>query len=132
MGLWKEISKEATLLKQNYSFDLGDECKVRFWEDAWCSEAPLCLSFHTLYEVAVSKGARVANLWESLGSKGGWNFKFERSFNDWELDIVQCFICSISSKRLSPLIRDRLLWKEAKDGFFIVKSNFVFLEGRRQ
>ena len=28
VGLWKEISKEATQLKQNCSFDLGDGCKV--------------------------------------------------------------------------------------------------------
>ena len=30
VGLWKEISKEATQLKQNCSFDLDDGCKVRF------------------------------------------------------------------------------------------------------
>ena len=93
---------------------------------------PLCLSFPSLYEVANLKGARVAELWEGLGSEGGWNFKFERSFNDWELEIVQCFICTVNSKRLSPLIRDWLFWKEAKDGIFTVKSSFVFLEGGRQ
>ena len=82
--------------------------------------------------MADSKGARVAELWEGPGLEGGWNFCFERSFNDWELDIVQCFICTVSSKRLNPLIRDRLLWKEVKDGIFIVKSSFVFLEGGRQ
>ena len=70
VGLWKEISKEATHLKQNCSFDLGDGCKVRFWEYAWCGETPLCLSFPFLYEVADSTGTRVAELWEGLGSEG--------------------------------------------------------------
>ena len=37
-----------------------------------------------------------------------------------------------NSKRLSSLIRDRLLWKEAKDGIFTIKFSFVFLEGGRQ
>ena len=74
----------------------------------------------------------MAELWEGSGSKGGWNFRFERSFNDWELDIVQCFICTVSSKRLNHLIRDSLLWKEAKEGIFTIKSSFVFLEGGRK
>ena len=86
----------------------------------------LYLSLPSLYEVADSKGARWAELWEGPGSEGGWTFRFERSFNDWELDIVQCFICTVSSKRLNPLIRDRLLWKEAKEGIFTVKSSFIF------
>ena len=54
--LWKEISKEAMQLKQDCSFDLGDGCKVGFWEDAWCDETPLCLSFPSLYEVVDQKG----------------------------------------------------------------------------
>ena len=96
VGLWKEIIKEAMQLKQNCSFDLGDGCKVRFWEDAWCDEIPLCLSFPSLFEVANSKGARLVELWEGLGSEGGWNFRFERSFNLWELDIVNAsFVQSI-------------------------------------
>ena len=32
--------------------------------------------------VADLKRARVAELWEGLGSEGGWNFRFGRSFND--------------------------------------------------
>ena len=50
---------------------LGDGCKTRFWEDLWCGEAVLCTSFPSLYDVASSKGARVADLWEISGSKGG-------------------------------------------------------------
>ena len=48
------------------------------------------------------------------------------------MDIVQSFICTVGSKRPNPLIRDRLLWKEAKGGIVTVKSSFVLLEGGRQ
>ena len=82
VGLWKDIGKEVIQIRQNRSFEVGNGCKVRFWKDIWCGEAPLCSSFPSLYEVASSKGDMVANLWEVTGTGGGWNFRFERHFND--------------------------------------------------
>ena len=70
MGLWKEISKETIQLKQNCTFELGDGCRVRFWEDAWCDGTPLSMSFPSLFEVARSKGANVAKLWEGQDWRG--------------------------------------------------------------
>ena len=58
------------------SFVVGNGCKVRFWEDVWCGETPLCSSFPSLYEVASSKGDMAAVLWEITGEGGGWNFRF--------------------------------------------------------
>ena len=59
-------------IRQNCSIEMGNGCKVRFWEDVWCGEAPLCSSFPSLYEVASSKGDKVADLWEVTGTGGGW------------------------------------------------------------
>ena len=82
VGLWKDICKEVIQMRQNCSIEVGNGLKVRFWENVWCGEAPLCSSFPSLYEVAISKGAKVAELWEVTGTRGGWNFRFERHFND--------------------------------------------------
>ena len=60
--------------------------------------------------MAGSKGAKVEELWEVIGIEGGWNFSFERHFNDWELKEAQRFICFVSTKSLSPLL---------KVGFFV-------------
>ena len=78
-----------------------------------------------------SKGARVADLWVTSGSEEGWNFSFGRHFDDWELE-VQGFLCTVSSKSINPNFNDRLLWKEAKNGSFFVKTCFDLLEGGRQ
>ena len=82
VGLWNDICKEVIQMRQNCSIEVGNGCKVRFWEDVRCGEAPLCFSFPSLYEVASSKGDKVADLWEVTGTGGGWNFRFERHFND--------------------------------------------------
>ena len=77
-GLWKDICKEVIQIRQNCLIEVGNGRKVRFWEDVWCGEAPLCSSFPSLYEVTSSKGDKVADPWEVTETRGGWNFRFER------------------------------------------------------
>ena len=48
VSLWKEINEEASQLKLNSDFVIGDGSKVRFWEDVWCREEPLCVFSHSL------------------------------------------------------------------------------------
>ena len=72
----------------------------------WCGEIPLCSSFLSLYEVARSKGDMAAVFWETTGDGGGWNFRFERLFNDWELEEAQRFIDTVGTKSLSQLTGD--------------------------
>ena len=62
VSLWKEISKEGLILKHHCFVKIGDGSKVRFWEDWWCGEAPLCSSFPSLYRLTSSKWARVVDL----------------------------------------------------------------------
>ena len=84
-----------------------------------------------MYEVVGSKGATVADLWEISGSKGGWNFKFKRHFNDWEMEVVQNFMSIMNSRSYRPQLSDKLCWKETNSGSYSVKSYFNLLEGRR-
>ena len=132
VGLWKDIDKEVIQIRHNCSFEVGNGRKVRFWEDVWCSEAPLCSSFPSLYEVASSKGDMLADLWETNGTGGGWNFRFERHVNDWELEQAQRFICTVSTKSLNLLSVDRIWGNGANDGMFSVKSSYDLYEGGRQ
>ena len=43
---------------------LGDGSQIRFWEDKWCGEFPLCDQFPTLYAMVASKGLK----WERSGT----------------------------------------------------------------
>ena len=76
VGLWKEIKKEAVVLKELCQFSLGDGRGVRFWEDHWCGFEPLKTTFPNLYIMAGSKGAFVADCWDLEGVAGGWNLRF--------------------------------------------------------
>ena len=66
---------------------LGDGGLIRFWEDTWCGEIPLCDQFPTLFAMVASKGAKVGEVWDTTRGEGGWNLRF-RSFNDWEMEEI--------------------------------------------
>ena len=128
MGLWKEISKEGLLLLNNVSFSVGDGKRVRFRKDIWCENISLCEVFPSLFDLAVSKDAWVADCWDSMGEEGGWTPCFLRPFNDWEVEEVERFLSSIQGKRLDADVEDRMLWKETKNEIFTVKSLYNSLD----
>ena len=103
VGRWKVISKEILQLKHDILFELGDGSRIKFWEDVWCGEDPLCESFPSLNALVVSKGAMVAEVWEASRGEGVWNPRFIRAFNDWELEVVQNFIGLINTKKVNPI-----------------------------
>ena len=55
---------------------------MRFWKDRWCGDDALTISFPSLYTLATSKEAWVAEVWDTLGEDGVWNPYFLRSFID--------------------------------------------------
>ena len=110
------------------------------WEGVWCGESSLCDRFPTLYDIAGSKGAKVAEVWEISGGSGAWNPRFFRSLNDWEIEQVQNFIGLTNNKRIFPQKKDQLVWKgdillsllikkKKKKGQFTVKAYCNSQEG---
>ena len=92
VGLWKAISKETVKLKQDCFLELGDGCKINFWEDVCCGDSSLRKSFPDDYNLAGTKVPKVAEVLENLGENGAWNPRSLRPFNDWEMETIQNFI----------------------------------------
>ena len=44
---------------------------------------------------------------------------------------MERLLLTIRGRRLNPLLEDRMLWKETKDGIFSVKSLYSLLASRR-
>lgn len=53
--------------------------KFHFWEDRWYNATPLCVTFPNIYNLAGTKGAKVADLWSFLGNHEAWNSNFVRT-----------------------------------------------------
>ncbi|RVX21200.1 Methionine aminopeptidase 1D, chloroplastic/mitochondrial [Vitis vinifera] len=92
VGLWKEILKEADWCWNNMILKVGKGTKIRFWKDPWCGDVELARRFPQLFNVAAQKSATVGDLWDQNAGPGGWNLRFIRGFNDWELTwLTNCF-----------------------------------------
>ena len=63
VGLWKEIYKESFYIKQHNNLILGDGSRIKFWEDAWCSEEP--------FRMSGSKRVSVNEVWRLVGELVG-------------------------------------------------------------
>ncbi|RVW16129.1 putative ribonuclease H protein [Vitis vinifera] len=62
-----------------------------------------------------SKSATVGELWDQNVGQGSWNLRFFRSFNDWELALVDELLQILRSQRVN-LEEDLALWKGEKMG----------------
>ena len=109
-------------------FKMGNDRKIKFWEDNWCGRVPLCEAFLDLYSIAGTKGAMAADLWVHQGVLGARDPKFLRSFNDWEMDTIQAFIDLTSNNSITPTVKDKMVWNGSNSGCFTVKAYFRLLE----
>ena len=85
-------------------------------------------TFPSLVALATSKDVWVADVWNFEGERGGWAICFSRSFNDWEVERVECFLLKIQAKRVNRDEEDRMLWMPLRCGKFSVKSLYSILE----
>ena len=107
---------------------LGNGKRIRFWEDTWCGGLPLSEAFPALYNIASSKEAMISDIWVLSGDQGAWDPKFERPFNDWELETVQTFIGQINNRFTILQVQDKLIWKGNVSKVFTVTDYFNSLE----
>ena len=89
---------------------------------------PLCISFPSLFALAISKDAWVADVWNFEGKRGGWAPCFSRSFNDWEAERVKRFLLKIQTKRAYRDEEDRMIWMALRCWNFLVKSLYSIME----
>ena len=64
--------------------------------------------------------------WDHNFGQGGWNLRFLRAFNDWELDTVGNLLDVLREPRVI-LEEDSVIWKEGRDGLFRVKRAYSVL-----
>ena len=96
--------------------------------DKWCGDKSLCESFPSSFSISSSKEVWVTDGWNPNSDGGGWTPLFSRAFNDWEVELVECFLQKIQAFRVCRDVKDRVIWINSKCGTFSVKSFYSILE----
>ncbi|KAJ9699196.1 hypothetical protein PVL29_008009 [Vitis rotundifolia] len=126
VGVWKEIMKEADWCWENMVFNVGKGTRIRFWSDPWCGGEVLSHRFFQLFDLAANKNATVGDVWDQNSRFGGWNLRFLRAFNDWEMHLVADLLQVLSSQRVN-VEEDSVFWKDSKNGQFGAKKAYSLL-----
>ena len=58
------IRKEWETILPNVVFSVGNDKRVCFWKDIWCSKEALCASSPSLFALAANKEAIAAYVWD--------------------------------------------------------------------
>ena len=127
-SLWKEIRKEWSSFFQNAVLSLGDGRRINFWKDVWCGEEALCSKYPSLFNLALNKEAKIADIWDRDSGGGNWAPTFLRPLNDWEIEEVARFFHSLQEVFNCPSGEDRLLLKNDKGKGFSVKRMYKSLD----
>ena len=102
--------KEANWCWDSIKFKVGKGSRVKFWIDQWCGIVALSQNFPQLFALAVHRNAMINEVLDSSLGQGGWNLRFYRNFNDWELDLIRDLLNMLSDFRISSE-EDSVFWK---------------------
>ena len=123
----EKLRKDWVLVSSRLSFLMGNGRRMNFWKDKWCGATLLCVSFTSLFALAISKVMWVNNIWNS-NCRGELEPSFSKPFNHWEVDYVESFLLRLHRQRVHRDEEDKMLWIETKSGKFIVRSLHNALE----
>ena len=73
--------------------------------------------------MAAHRNATIEEMWDQNVGQGGWNLRFMRDFNDWELNIVGNLLHVLRGYK-PTLEEDSVYWKGGRNGQFKVKEAY--------
>ena len=73
--------------------------------------------------MAAHRNATVEEMWDQNVGQGGWDLRFMRDFNDWELDMVDNLLYVLRGYK-PTLEEDSVYWKGGRNGQFKVKEAY--------
>lgn len=119
VNLWRSIRALWNELKSYKKIKVNNGEKTSFWKDDWHEAGILETLFPDIHNLVQHQQSTLAELW----TPDGWDITFRRQVNDWEIQIVAEFFCTIDqfSGRQEE---DKLWWQDSDKGTFKVNKAY--------
>ncbi|RVX20143.1 Transposon TX1 uncharacterized 149 kDa protein [Vitis vinifera] len=106
---WKAIAQVFQEFSLFTRFVVGNEERIRFWEDLWWGDQPLGTQYPRLFRVVLDKNIPISSV---LGSTRpfSWNLNFHRNLSDSEIEDLEGLMRSLDGLHLSPSVPDARFW----------------------
>jgi hypothetical protein len=114
-NFWNGILWAASVAKMGYRWKVGNDCKIRFWEDVWIGTSSLAIQYWELYCLINEHNRSIAELCDVDNLKCTFRRCVDvRLFNLWEevVSIADEEVVSIAepSVNFTPE-KDELIWQ---------------------
>jgi exonuclease III len=129
---WRDIRDlESCVDSPNWVEDaitrkMGNGMRIRFWEDVWLEDSPLCSKFPRLFALSLQKEVCVGNMMEEVDGRRRWKWNWRRSLFQWEEERVSVLEGSLANVTLSEA-EDSWVWRLNPEEGFSVNSTFISL-----
>jgi hypothetical protein len=88
------------IFKSHIRFKPGQSSKIRFWDDVWCGDSLLKVTFPGLFNIANYKEVSIADNVEQANGAIQWNIQFTWLIQDWEVEVLASFYRRLYSCKL--------------------------------
>lgn len=82
---------------------MGKGSRVRFWEDRWCLDEPLCVRYPDLFVLSRKQQCFICDIVEVVDNGVQWNLDFQRRFTDSEIVSMTRLLSILDNFRVSVL-----------------------------
>ena len=89
--VYGSISQGRPSFSRHILYDIGDVSRVKFWQDHWCGETSLAVSYPDLFRFCRNKKASVVELMKSSNGVLFWDVSFFRGVHARELEALSGF-----------------------------------------
>lgn len=88
------------LIETSFNASLGDDHRIKFWEDIWVQNLPLRDKFPHLYNISIQQSHLICELGVWDGNEWYWEFRWRRLLYNWDLNGQM--ICSVNWEEAYP------------------------------
>ena len=108
VGLWKYISWGWPSFSRHILYDIGDGSRVKFWQDRWCGETSLAVSYPELFRFSQDQEVSVAEVMKFNNGILFWDVSFFRGVHARELVALANFMDTIYGALVKGLGKDKM------------------------
>ena len=129
VALWKSISQGWPSFSCYILYDIGDGSKVKFWQDHWCGETPLVVSYLDLFRFCRNKEASMVELMKSPNGVLFWDVSSFKGVHVRESEALSRFMETIYGSSIRGFGENKMCWIPSKDKGFLVKDYYRIFVG---
>ena len=89
-------------------YEIGDGLRVKFWQDWWCGETPIAVSYLELFRFCWDKEASLAELMKFTNEILHWDVSFFRAAHNRELEAPLSFMDNIYDTFVKGIGEDKM------------------------